>query len=78
MGKTTTALAMLMAPYRNCYERVYVFSQSCAPGVDSARDAWRKHVKTHMRVPGDEQTTRDTWEPKKLDEIIERHKKVNQ
>ena len=45
--------------------------------MDSAWDAWRKHVKTHMRVPDDEQTMRDTWEPKKLEELIERHKKVN-
>ena len=78
VGKTTTALAMLMGPYRNCYERVYVFSPSCAPGVDSAWDAWRKHVRTHMRVPDDEQTMWDTWEPKKLEALIERHKKVNQ
>ena len=77
VGKTTTALAMLMGPYRNCYERVYVFSPSFAPGVDSAWDAWRKHVRTHMRVPDDEQTMWDTWEPKKLEALIERHKKVN-
>ena len=25
VGKTTTALAMLMGPYRNVYSRVYVF-----------------------------------------------------
>ena len=75
VGKTTTALAMLMGPYRNCYERVYVFSPSCAPGVGSAWDAWRNRVKTHMRVPDDEQTMWDTWEPKKLEELIERHKR---
>ena len=68
---------MLMGPYRNCYERVYVFSPSCAPGVDSTWDAWRKHVRTHMKVPDDEQTMWDTWEPKKLEALIERHKKVN-
>ena len=31
-----------------------------------------------MRVPDDEQTMWDTWEPKKLESLIERHKKVNQ
>ena len=67
-----------LGPYRNCYERVYVFSPSCAPGVDSAWDAWRKHIKVHMGINYDEQTMWDTWEPKKLDELIERHKKVNQ
>ena len=69
---------MLMGPYRNCYERVYVCSPSCAPGVDSAWDAWRKHIKTHMGIKDDDQTMWDTWEPKKLEELIERHKKVNQ
>ena len=68
---------MLMGPYRNCYERVYVFSPSCAPGVDSTWDAWRNHVRTHMKVPDDEQTMWDTWEPTKLEALIERHKKVN-
>ena len=35
-------------------------------------------MKVNMRVPDDEQTMWDTWEPKKLEELIERHKKVNQ
>ena len=55
-GKTTAAIAMLTGPYRNCYSRVYVFSPSCAPGVDPAWDAWRKHVRVHMRVPDEGQT----------------------
>ena len=77
VGKTTTAISMLMGPYKHCYSRVYVFSPSCAPGVDPAWDAWRKHVKVHMRVPDDEQTMWDTWEPETLEKLIERHKKVN-
>ena len=67
VGKTTTAIAMLMGPYRNCYARVYIFSPSCAPGVDPAWDAWRKHVKNNMNVPDDEQTMWDTWEPEVLE-----------
>jgi len=68
---------MLMGPYKDCYSRVYVFSPSCAPGIDPAWDAWRKHVKVHMRVPDDEHTMWDTWEPEALERLIERHKKVN-
>ena len=30
-----------------------------------------------MKVPDDEQTMWDTWEPTKLEALIERHKKVN-
>ena len=78
VGKTTTAIAMLTSVYSKCYARVYVFSPSCAPGVDPAWDAWRKHVKVHMNVPDDEQTMWDTWEPEILEKLIERHKKVNQ
>ena len=77
VGKTTTCIAMLMGPYKNCYERVYIFSPSCAPGVDAAWDAWRKHVRIHMKVPDEEQTMFDQWEPDKLEQILERHKKVN-
>ena len=77
VGKSTTAIAMLMGPYRRCYSRVYVFSPSCAPGVDSAWDSWRKHVKDYMKVDDSEQTMWDTWEPQVLEEIIEKHKKVN-
>ena len=78
VGKSTTAIAMLLGPYRRCYSRVYVFSPSCAVGVDSAWDSWRKHVKDVMKVPDDEQTMWDTWEPQELEAIIERHKAVNQ
>ena len=78
VGKTTTAIAMLQGPYRKIYSRVSVFSPSCAPGVDPAWDSWRKHVKDVMKVPDDEQTMWDTWEPQELEAIIERHKAVNQ
>ena len=77
VGKTTTAIAMLMGPYRGVYSRVYVFSPSCAPGVDPAWDAWRKHVKEVMRVPDDEQTLWSTWEPEVLEKLVARHAKVN-
>ena len=76
MGKTTTALAMLMGPYRNVYSRVYVFSPSCAEGVDPLWDAWRKHIRK-LGIPDEEQTMWSTWEPQILEELIERHTKVN-
>ena len=76
VGKTTTGLSLLMGPYRNVYSRVYVFSPSCAPGVDSAWDAWRKHVRL-QGVPDDEQTMWSTWEPQILEKLIERHQAVN-
>ena len=56
VGKTTTAIALLTGPYRDVYSRVYVLSPSCAPGVDPAWDAWRKHNKEYLKVPDDEQT----------------------
>lgn len=77
VGKTTTAIAMLIGPFRNCYSRVYVFSPSCAPGVDPAWDAWRKHVREVMKVPDEEQTMWHTWEPEELEKLIARHAKVN-
>ena len=69
---------MLMGPYKDCYSRVYIFSPSCAKGVDSAWDAWRKHVKNYMKVPDDEQTMWDTWEPEIIEKLIAKHRSVNQ
>ena len=77
VGKTTTAIAMLQGPYKDVYSRVYVFSPSCAKGIDPAWDGWRKHVKDYMRVPEEEQTMWDTWEPQVLEKLIKRHSKVN-
>ena len=77
VGKTTTAIAMLMGPYANVYSRVYVFSPSCAKGVDPAWDAWRKHVREYMKVPDEETTMWSTWEPAVLEKLIKRHSKVN-
>ena len=68
---------MLMGPYKNCYSRVYVFSPSCAKGVDPAWDAWRKHLKNYVKVPDEEQTMWDEWKPEVLEKLIERHKRVN-
>ena len=77
VGKTTTAISLLMGPYKDVYSRVYVFSPSCAPGIDSAWDAWRKHVREYMKVPDSEQTMFSTWEPQILEKLIDRHAKVN-
>ncbi len=77
VGKTTTAIAMLTGPYKDVYSRVYIFSPSCAKGIDPAWDAWRKHVREHMKVPEEEQTMWSTWEPQVLEKLIKRHSKVN-
>ena len=76
VGKTTTAISMLVGPYKNCYSRVYVFSPSCAPGVDPAWDAWRKHVRIEMKVP-DEENYVGSMGTRHFGKIIERHRKVN-
>ena len=34
VGKTTTAIAMLMGPYKHVFSCVYVFSRSCSKGID--------------------------------------------
>eukprot|EP00969_Alexandrium_andersonii_P305826 13518895-Alexandrium_andersonii.AAC.1 len=64
-----------MGPYPGVYSRVWVSSPSCAPGVDPAWEAWRKHVKEVMKVPDEEQTMRHTWEPEVLEKLIARHAK---
>jgi len=77
VGKTTTAIAMLQGPYKDVYSRVYVFSPSCAKGIDPAWDGWRRHNAEYLKVPDDEQTMWDTWEPQILEKLIKRHSKVN-
>ena len=68
---------MLMGPYKDVYSRVYVFSPSCARGIDPAWDAYRKHVKFYMNVPEEEPTFFDSWQPQVLEKLIKRHSKVN-
>ena len=57
--------------------RVYVFSPSCAKGIDPAWDSWTKHNQEYLKVPDDEITMWDTWEPQILEKLIKRHSKVN-
>ena len=76
VGKSSTAIALLMGPYKSVYSRVYVFSPSCAEGVDPLWDAWRRHIRK-LGTKDEEQTMFDTWEPQILEKLIERHKKVN-
>ena len=77
VGKTTTAISMLQGPYKDVYSRGYVFSPSCAKGIDPGWDGWRKHNAEYLKVSDDEKTMWDTWEPKVLEKLIKRHAKVN-
>ena len=76
-GKTSTALALLTGPLRGIYSRVWVFSPSCAPGIDPLWDQWREYVKNEMEVPDTEQTMFSEWDPSVLSGLIEQHAKVN-
>ena len=66
-----------MGPYKDVYSRVYVFSPSCAPGIDPAWDSYRKFTRDYMKVPDDETIMWSTWEPGILEKLIARHSKVN-
>ena len=44
---------------------------------DPAWDGWRKLNAEYLKVPEEEQTMWDTWEPQVLEKIIKRHAKVN-
>ena len=76
-GKTSTAISLLMGPMKGIYSRVWVFSPSCAPGVDPLWDAWREFVKVEMEVPDDEQTMWSEWDPNVLSKLIAYHAKLN-
>ena len=76
-GKSSTAISLLMGPYKDVYSRVFIFSPSCAPVIDPLWDAYRKHVEDYMKVPDDEQTFWSTWEPQIIEKLIARHTKVN-
>ena len=77
-GKTSTAIAMLLGPYKKVYSRVYVWSPSCGKGVDPLWDAWRKHVADEMQIDErEEQTMWDTWQPQEVERLVEKNKKIN-
>ena len=54
-GKMTLRSNLLFDVYRGCFERVYVISPTCKPGLDGAWDAVRKYVYGEMGTDEEEE-----------------------
>ena len=75
-GKTTLIANLILDVYRGAFARVYVFSPTCKPGLDSTWDAVRKYVYSEMETPEDEECFFHDFNPEKLAEIIAQAEKV--
>ena len=69
-GKTTTAIALLLGPYKHVFDQIWVFSPSAH--IDSAYEPLEKHIK-NLRLGGG---LVSEWDEAKLTEIIEKQKKT--
>ena len=69
-GKTTNAIALLLGPYRDVFDQIWVFSPSAH--VDSAYEPMEKHIK-NLRLGGG---LVSEWDEAKLAETIDTQKKT--
>ena len=76
-GKTVALISMILDQYRDCFERIYIFSPSI--NVD---DGWRpvkKYIEEHMKVNTDrEQVYFENWDEAALRRIIDQQRKITQ
>ena len=75
-GKTTCLASLITDVYRGAFERVYVFSPTCKPGLDTTWDSVRKYVYGEMGTPEDEECFFSEYDGAKLAEIIDRQEKM--
>ena len=67
MGKTTTLIALLLGPYRACFDEVHVFSPSVQ--LDSAWDPVREFAK-HLK----QSSFNAEWDEQALPEVLDRQR----
>jgi hypothetical protein len=75
-GKTQLLANLILDVYRGCFERWYIFSPLCKPGLDTTWDEVRKYVYGEMGTPEEEECFFWEWDPSKLAEIIEKQEKI--
>ena len=54
-GKTQLLANLILDVYRGCFERWYIFSPLCKPGLDTTWDEVRKYVYGEMATPEEEE-----------------------
>jgi hypothetical protein len=69
-GKTTTTVALILGPYRNCFDSVWLFSPSAR--IDSAYEPLGKHIEGLKNRGG----MVDEWDLPKLHGIIDEQRRV--
>ena len=76
-GKSTALVSMILEQYRDCFERVIIFSPSI--NVD---DSWRpvkRYIEEVMKVPTDrEQVYFEDWDESALRRIINQQRKITE
>jgi HEPN domain-containing protein len=73
-GKTVLLTNFILNIYRDCFERIYIFSPSI--DVDNAWDNVKDYIRDKIRPFPNEKIYFDHYNPDDLEEIIETQKKV--
>ncbi|CAE7195794.1 unnamed protein product [Symbiodinium natans] len=76
-GKTVLLVSMILAQYRGCFERIYIFSPSVE--VDSAWQPVKEYIRDELGVNTDrEQCWWEDWDEGALRKIIADQKRITQ
>ena len=75
-SKTALIANLILDVHHGASARVYIFSPTCNPGLDSTWDAVRKYVYGEMGTPEEEECFFHEFNPEKLAEVISQAEKV--
>ncbi|CAE7249636.1 unnamed protein product, partial [Symbiodinium sp. CCMP2456] len=76
-GKTVALISLILEQYRDCFERIYVFSPSI--NVDDGWKPVKKYIHEHMKIDTDrEKVYFEDWDESALRQIIAQQRKITQ
>jgi len=73
-GKTVLLQNMVLQIYKDCFDRIYIFSPSIE--VDSTWIPVKEYIKKHIDLEPDEEIYFDHYDPKALHDIIDTQHKI--
>jgi len=75
-GKTILLQNMILNIYRNCFERIYIFSPSV--DIDHSWNPVKEYIKKEIKPSDKEKCLFDSYEPEELHKIITKQHKVTE
>ena len=74
VGKSHLIVSLILNVYRNCFERIYIYSPSIH--VDEIWKPVKEYIKDHIQLEPDEDVYFDHYDPSSLQYIIDTQHKI--